>query len=197
VSVRVIRGGGAPAPRGRDLAPTARRIDAARYEARLEAERTTAGARAQADAIRAEAERAGLERANAKALAIMASAEQAAASVSERLTQLVVTATKAVAERAIASTLTTSDESLKTWATEALATFAGAKRIQLRANPRSIARLQELRGVELIPDPDLDEQTLVAHTELGDARVELRAQVDAFADAIAELLGKEVRRAHG
>jgi flagellar biosynthesis/type III secretory pathway protein FliH len=208
MTVRVIRGGGTPAPRGADFTPSARRIDAARYTARVESERTIAEARATAEEIveaakreaakiRNEAEREGLERAHAKALALLQSAQLAAESASDRLLDLVLMATKAVTERALGTSISQNDEALRGWATQALATFHGARNPKLRANPRSIARLNHLRGVELTPDPELDEHTLVAHTDLGDARVELRAQVDAVVDAIAEVLAKEVHKQHG
>jgi type III secretion protein L len=208
MTVRVIRGNGTPAPRGKDFTPTARRIDAARYAARLEAERTIAEARARAEeivgkankdaeAIRSEAERRGREKAHAETAALLTHAHHLTASASERLLDLVVTATKAVAERALATSIAHDDAALHSWAREALTTFVGARRIELRANPRSIQRLGEVRGAELIADPELDEQTLVARTDLGDARIELRTQVSAFVDAIAEVLAREVRKHHG
>jgi vacuolar-type H+-ATPase subunit H len=208
VTVRVIRGGGTPAPRAKDFTATAKRIDAARYAARVESERTIAEARTRADeiiehakheaeTIRKDAEQRGTEQAHAKTLALLQHAEHTAASVSDRILDLVLMATKAVTERALGTAITHNDEALRGWAREAIATFIGARQIQLRANPRSITRLHELRGVELTADPELDEQTLVAHTDLGDARIELRTQVDAFVDAIAEVLAKEVRKQHG
>ncbi len=208
MTVRVIRGGGTPAPRGHDFTETAKRIDGARYAARVESERTLAEARKQAeeivetakreaDQIRENAEREGRARAHAKALALLEHAERTTGSVSDRILELVLMATKAVAERALSTSLRENDEALRGWATQALATFTGARKIQLRAHPRSIQRLSDLRAVELTADPELDEQTLVAHTDLGDARVELRTQVSAFVDAIAEVLAKEVRKHHG
>lgn len=208
MTVRVLRAGGQPAPRGPDFAPSARRLDGARYEARLEAERTIAAARATAEqlierareeaaSIEREAERAGIERAHATTLALLQRAQLQTESGSERLHQLVVMATKAVTERALGMTLAHNDEALAGWAREALATFVGARRIELRAHPRTITRLRELRGVDVVADPELDEHTLIARTDLGDARVELRTQVQAFVDAIAEVLEREVRKHHG
>lgn len=190
MSVRVLRSGGAPAPRGRDFTPSARRIDAARFEARLEAERVIAEARARADAIAHDAEQRGRARAHAEAGALFIAAEREAARVAERATDLVVTAAKAVAERALGQALAVDPTP---WAREALATFKGARQIVVRGSAATLARLGDL-GVELAADPALADDELVVVTELGDARVELKTQIDALVEAIRDVLASEVRR---
>jgi hypothetical protein len=186
---RVIRGNGQPAPRARELLPTARRIDAARFAARIEAERTIAEARASADAIAREAEQRGRERAHAEAAALLLAAQREAARVAEHATDLVVTATKAVAERALGQALSIDPTP---WAREALTAFRGARTMTVRANAETAPRLRDL-GVEVVVDSELPAHTLVVLTELGDARVELKTQVDAFVEAIRDVLASEVR----
>lgn len=184
--------GDRPAPRGRDFTPTARRIDGERWAARLEAEKTIAAARAEAASIAAAAEEAGRERGHARAAAMLVAAQREAAAVAERASDLVVTATKAVAERALGHALT-DEASLTAWAREALATFGAARRVVVRANSKTVAMLRDL-GVELVPDDELDANVLMVRTELGDARVELRTQVHAFVEAIRDVLAAEVSR---
>lgn len=184
---RVIRGTGAPAPRGADFHPSARRIDAARFAARLEAERTIAEARSAAESIAREAEQRGRERGHAEAAAILLAAEREASRVAERATDLVVTATKAVAERALGQALAVDPTP---WAREALTAFRGARTVVVRANASTAARLRDVT-VEI--DDELPAHALVIVTELGDARVELRTQIDAFVEAIRDVLASEVR----
>jgi hypothetical protein len=194
--VRVIRAADprAPAPRATSFVPSARRMDAARYEARLEAERTIADARAEAERIREEARTRGREEGRAEVLALLVRAQAEAHAVAERATDLVVTATRAVAERALGQALQ-GDAPLAAWTREALATLAGARRIVLHASPATIARLSssELGPIALEEASDLPEGTLLARSELGEVSVELRTQVDAFVAAIADVLAKEVR----
>ena len=191
MSVRVIRAQGGPAPRAPGFTPSARRVDAARYEARLEAERTIAAARAEAESIREQARRRGAEEGRAEVIALLAKAEHEIARVAERASELVVTATRAVAERALGEAIR-DDEHLHAWAREALKTLAGARKIVLFANGSTIARLRHVEGVEL-REAELPEGTLLARSELGEAHVELRTQVDAFVTAIAEVIDHEVR----
>jgi hypothetical protein len=184
---RVIRGNGSPAPRAKDFHPTARRIDGARFAARVEAERVIAEARAQADAIAEQAERRGRERGHAEVAALLLAAQRDAARVAERATDLVVTATKAVAERALGQALAIDPTP---WAREALSAFRGAQRVVVRANAGTASRLSDVT-VEV--DDELPPDALVVVTELGDARVELRTQIDAFVEAIRDVLASEVR----
>lgn len=192
MTVRVIRGSGGPAPRAASFVPSVRRIDAARYEARIEAERTIADARAEAERIRDEARARGRDEGRAEVLALLVQAQAQTNAVAERATDLVITATRAVAERALGDALQ-SDQRLVAWTREALATLTGARRIVVRANAATLARLAAADlGLELRAD-DLPDGTLVATSELGELQVELRTQVDAFVAAIADVLAKEVR----
>ncbi|MBI2392760.1 MAG: hypothetical protein HYV09_24455 [Deltaproteobacteria bacterium] len=207
MTARVLREGSrAPAPRGRDFTPSARRVDAARWEARLEAERTIAAARdeaarileearQQAGAVRAEAARRGREDGHAEALAVLARARGEADALAERATELVVTATRAVAERALGAALDR-DEHLVAWARQALGSIAAARKIVVRANAATIERLRphlrELGAVELRVD-ELPDGTLHAASEVGELHVELRTQVESFVAAIADVLGREMR----
>lgn len=199
MTVRVIRASRGPAPRGASFVPSARRIDGARYEARLEAERTIAAAHAEAERLREQAREQGRAEGRAEVLALLAHAEARVASIaeraSERATDVVLAATRAVAERALGEALQT-DERLLSWTREALRSLAGARRIVLFASPATIARLGSMpsgamEGVEL-RQGELPEGTLFATSELGEVHVELRAQVDAFVAAIAEVLSREV-----
>jgi hypothetical protein len=193
MTVRVIRASGGPAPRAATFVPTARRIDAARYEARIEAERTIAEARADADRIREEARARGRDEGRAEVLALLVAAHAETNAIAERATELVVTATRAVSERALGEALK-NDERLVAWTREALATITGARRIVLHASAATIARLAntDLGPIELRA-AELPEGTLLAQSELGELHVELRTQVDAFVAAIADVLAKEVR----
>lgn len=191
MTVRVIRADKGPAPRAPSFVPTARRIDAARWQARLEAERTIAAARTEAERIREEARAQGRDEGRAEVLALLAKARLETENVAERASELVVTATRAVAERALGEALQ-NDDQLRAWTREALRTIAGARRIVLFASPSTIARLGSIEGVEL-RQGELPEGTLFATSELGELHVELRTQVDAFVAAIAEVIGKEVR----
>lgn len=191
---RVIRNGGAPAPRGVDFTPSARRIDAARFLARIEAEKAIAAAREEADVIRARARDEGLQRGRAEGLAQLTELQRRIADVGERSVDLVVTATRAVAERAIGAALTTDDQTLTAWARQALATFGGARKVELAANDATLRRLAGIGGIDLVADNDLPDFVLVARTELGDARIELGTQVEAFVDSIREVLSLEVSK---
>ena len=81
-----------------------------------------AAARANAEAIAAEAARVGRERAHAEIAALLATARAESAAVAERALDLIITATRAVAERAIGSAVAIDDSALTGWAREALAT---------------------------------------------------------------------------
>jgi hypothetical protein len=190
---RVIRGGGAPAPRSRDFKPSARVIDGARYAARLEAEQTIAKAHEEAAAIAERARREGEQRGRIEGLAALSSLQQRASEVADRSLDLIVMATRAVAERAIGSALATDEATLIAWAKQALAAFTGARKIAVHANETTLARLSGIRDVELVMDRDLPDFVLVARTELGDARIELGTQVEAFVASIRDVLASEVR----
>ncbi len=212
MTVRILRaspaGSGVPAPRGRAFAATVHTLDSARWEARLEAERTLAEARreaealvatahGEADAIRERATIAGREAAHAEVAALLARAQADSRKTAERATALVVTATKAVAERALGKTLAESDENLTGWAREALATIADAKRIVVRAAPGVAARLRGKdlgRSIEIVDDPAIEGNVLLARSELGGLTVDVRTQLDAFVAAIADVLQHEVSR---
>lgn len=191
---RVIRNGGAPAPRGRAFAQTAHRIDAARFAARIEAEKTIADARAEAEAIRARAHREGAQAGRIEGLAALASLRAEANAVAERSLDLIVMATRAVAERAIGSALMSDDATLTAWAKQALATFAGAKKIVLHGNRASLARLAGISGISEMVEADLPDFVLIVRTELGDARIELGTQVESFVASIRDVLAAEVAK---
>jgi vacuolar-type H+-ATPase subunit E/Vma4 len=200
VTVRVIKVGGGPAPREK-FQGNVRRIDAARWDARVESERTiaeaheqaraiVAEAQAKADAIRAQAEAEGKAKAQAESAAIMIAARAEAMRLAERATEVVIAATKAVAERALGRALE-SDAQLNAWAEQAIATLAGARKIAVHAAKATLARLDlPVNKVE----SELPEGVLLIRSELGDVRLELPAQVDALVNAISEVLGAEVRR---
>jgi len=198
VSVRVIKANAGAAPLTR-AHTTVRKLDAAAWIARIEAERTIAEARAQAQAIvaqaqaeasavKAQAEAAG--RAEAAALFIAARAE--IGRVAERTIEVVIAATRAVAERALGRAIATDDASLNAWANEAIATLAGAKRIAVHGHPRTLARLEA--PVIKVETPEMSEGVILVRFELGDARLELATQIEALTQAIGEVLAAEVRR---
>jgi hypothetical protein len=190
--MKILRAGQGPAPRGASFVPTARRIDAARYAARLEAERTIAEARAEAERLRAEARERGRNEGRAEVLALLAHAEARVEAAAADATEVVIAAARAVAERALGEALA-DDARLRAWTREALRTIAGARRVVLFANASTLARLGALEGVEL-REAALPDGALLATSELGELRVELRTQVDAFLAAIADMLGREVAR---
>lgn len=208
MSVRVIRSDGSPAPLARTPG-FVRVLDGARYEARVEAERMVAAARAEADAIVArareeataiaeQARESGRARAEAEATAILLKARADAHALAERTTDLVIAAARATAERALGQALATDDAALAGWAREAVATLAGARRVILLGNERTLARLSpHVRdlgpAVELRVD-DLPDFTVRAVSELGDARVALSTQVDVLVQALSDVLAAEVRR---
>lgn len=198
MTVRVIKAEGGRAPLVRTEA-TVRKIDASTWNARIEAEKTIARAReeaaaivaaaeAQAREVTAQAERTG--RAEAAALMIAARAE--AGKQAERATEIVIAATRAVAERALGRALATDDQVLSAWASEAIATLAGARKIALHAHPRTLARLNDLPVNKV--EAELPEGSILVRSDLGDVRLELGAQVETLTQAIAEVLAAEVRR---
>lgn len=185
---RVIKNGGPPAPRGRDFQPSARVVDGARFAARIEAEKTIAAARDEANAIVERARREGELKGRAEGLAALAALHQQSADIAARSLDVIVMATRAVAERAIGSALATDDATLRAWAEQALATFRGARRIALHVNEATLARLSGIQGVDLVLDRDLPDFVLVARSELGAARIELGTQVEAFVASIRDVL---------
>lgn len=196
MNVRVIRNPSRePAPlQMQSFVETARKMDGARFAARIEAEKTIAAARAEADAILERARTEGVQRGRLEGLAALLQLQREATEVAARATDLVVTATRAVAERALGSALATDDGLLQSWARQALAAFAGARRIKLHANPATLARLEGISGLELVTDAELPEFVLIARTELGEARIELGTQVEAFVQSIRDVLSAEVAK---
>ncbi|MGZ3417061.1 MAG: hypothetical protein ACXVEE_04300 [Polyangiales bacterium] len=199
MTVRLIKADGGRAPLAR-VETSVRKIDAATWNARIEAEKTIAAAREEAQAIvakahaearevTAKAESAG--RAEAAAMWIAARAE--AGKQAQRATEVVIAATRAVAERALGRALATDDQLLSSWANEAVATLAGARRIALHAHPRTLARLDAELPVNKV-EAELPEGTILVRSELGDVRLELATQVEALTQAIAEVLAAEVHR---
>lgn len=198
MTVRVIKAGSGPLPLAR-VEATVRKIDAATWSARIEAEKTIAAARAEALAIVAEAHARAAEvtaqaeaKGRAEAAAILIRSRAEAEKQAERATEMVMAATRAVAERALGRALATDDASLHAWASEALSTVAGARRIALHAHPRTLARLADLRVDKVAAE--LPEGTILVRSDLGDVRLELATQVEALTQAIAELLAAEVLR---
>ena len=203
----------APLP---SFAATARRIFASEYQARLEGERIVAASRREADAIleraradaRAIAERArsaGADAGKLEALAIVAAARADEAHTVDHALDAVVMATRAVAERAIGRALSLDDQALAGWAREALAPLRGARRIVVRGSTSSIERLRARLGelappgcevLDLVADASLPEGTLVARSELGEVKVELATQVEAFAQVLRDALAPVVRGKH-
>jgi flagellar biosynthesis/type III secretory pathway protein FliH len=185
---------------------TARRIHASEFEARLEGERIVAAARREAEAIADRARTEGMDAGRMEALSIVAAARADEARAIDRLLGVVVTATRAVAERALGRALSIEDDALVGWAREALAPLRGARKIVVRGHPASIdrlrARMSELGPsgnsvLELVSDPAMAEGTLLARSELGEVKVELRTQVAAFVDVLREALAPAVRGNHG
>ena len=217
MSVRIVRAQtSAPRPALPAFAATARRIHAAEYEARIEGERIVAAARREAEAVldraradaQAIAERArtaGADAGRLEALAIVAAARADEARTIDRCLDVVVMATRAVAERALAQALSLDDAALAGWAREALAPLRGARKIVVRGSATSIERLRARLG-ELAPpgcdvldlgaDAALPDGVLVARSELGEVRVELATQVAAFAEVLRSALAPVVRGKH-
>lgn len=219
MTVRVIRGDGArptPAVTSAGFAETARKMSAARYDARLEGERLIAEARRQADQIvqaaneqsAAITERARLEGVAAgriEAFAIVAKARIEESLLVDRASDVVVTASRAVAERAVGRVLSIDDEALAGWVREALAPLKGARRIVVRGHPANLTRLQQrLReiaptgcdSIELVTDHTFALDALHARSDLGEVRLEVRVQVDALISVLSDALAATVRGRH-
>ena len=221
MSVRVVRAsasGASPSSQGpasRDAwAPmlTARKIHAAAYEAKLEGERAIAEARRQAEAIvaRAHAQAAAIEeqtraraldQSRAEAIAILALARAEELALVDRATDVVVTAARAVAERALCRALREDDGALLDWARQALLPLRAARRVHVRGSRATIARLAAAvsqlapapSAIELEVDPALEDDALVARSDLGDVSLDVRSQAGALIEVLRAALLDTVR----
>lgn len=223
MSVRVIRSGDAAhaapttrATRARFEA-TARRIDAEKWNARVEGEAIIAEAKKQAASIVEEAEKRadrvregaraeGIEQGHREALATIAKVRAMATLSAEEASDVINSAARAVAERAIGQQISVDDAALAGWTREALASLHGARRIVVRGPTRTIDRLrahvQQIapRGagmLELVVDPAIAEGTLVARSELGEVHVEVKTQVAAILETIEEAMAAATRGRRG
>lgn len=224
MSVRVVRGRPAssedasPAASPEPLfVATARRLLVEREAARTDGARVVAAAREEAARILARAEedarmvqedarRAGVEAGRLEALAIVAAAHAEEGRLVERSLDLVVSAARVIAERALSEALATDDATLLAWTKAALVPLRGSRRVVLRAAAPSIDRLRAHLAViaeqaavrlELIVDDALPADVVVARSELGETRLELTAQVAALAEVLRGALEPEVRKRRG
>lgn len=221
ITARVLRDERSPAtplPLARErFASTVRLVHAERLAAATEAKRILDAARGEAAAIVARAEsdaRADAANARTEALdaarlesfALVARARDEESRVIDAATEVVVQATRAVAERALGERLALDDATLAAWAREGLLPLRGARRIVLRGQALTLERLQsrlrELapRGCDLV-EPVLDDAlpagVLHARSELGEVRLEVRTQVDSLVEVVRDAIAGAVRSAHG
>ena len=201
MSVRVVRDAGVVRPLELPPRPVVARIPAEIAAAREAAAAIVADAEAQADEVRARARSEGLAagRADAAALLIAIRADEAARAT--RLSGLVSMAAFAVAERLLGGALRSDDATLEAWARQSLSVFGRARRLVVRANPATSARLADRLSsiapskdlaLELLPDPAIALEELVVQADTGDARVELTAQIESLLLSLAPLLDAEL-----
>ena len=211
MNARIIRANsGRPLPSAAEsFASSGRRIAAEQWQALLEAERILGEARMAAEKIRDEAENAGRAKgkaeADARAIAVLSQIDAERAAIVDSCVQVVVAATRAVCERAMKQALSVDDATLAGWAREAIASLKSARRIQVRGARKVIdrlaLRLAELApsgaAVELLVDDSLDATTLVAHSDVGDVRLELTTQLDDLLSAIHGTVSTAVKVRRG
>ncbi len=195
---------------------TARRLVVEREAARKEGAGLVAAARAEAAHILARAEQdarrvqedarlAGAEVGKLEALGIVAAAHAEEGALVDRSLDLIVSAARVVAERAVSEALATDDGALLAWTRAALVPLRGSRRVVVRGAAAAIERLRNRLAeliesssnrmqVELVVDETLAEGRVVARSELGEIRIELSTQVAALAEVLRGALDPEVRK---
>ncbi len=180
----------------------------AREQAEEQARAVVAQALSEAEVIRRSARAAALAAAHAEVLALLVRARALEASLVERALPIVEHAVVAVAERLREERVAADPAALAAWVRASVAPLLGARRLQLRANPATVARLSaalaELarRGlgelpIELAIDAAAVDGVVVARSDLGEVRLELGAQLANLVEAIGPTLADALRGARG
>lgn len=180
-----------PATRGEELG---RRVPRATLDARDDAARILAEARAEATRIGEEAARAAREReiarVAAEVLVLRRTEEERAERELDRTVQLAVL----LAERLVGEALRVEPERIAALAAEALRETRGARRVRVEASAEDVATLEGLVAelgldvAEVAPSAELGRGSLVVHTELGRVDARLAPQLARLAEALREAL---------
>jgi flagellar biosynthesis/type III secretory pathway protein FliH len=175
-------------------AATARRVPREAMEARDEAARILAGARASAAAAAEEAAREAREEEAAKAatayLALRALEEQRA----ERDLERTIAIATLLAERVVGEAIAENPVRIAALAAEALRETRGARKITVEASPDDVPVLTEAlsalgEGVAAaVPNGELGRGSLIVHTELGRVDARLPFVLSRLAGAVREAL---------
>jgi flagellar biosynthesis/type III secretory pathway protein FliH len=191
--------------RGAEAHPLARRIPADVMDAREEAARIVAAARAEADRITRAARESGaraaeeaarearereIARVAAEAIAVRTADERRA----ERELDRTVGIAALLAERLVGEAIRVEPERIAALANEALCEARGARRVRVEASPEDapvLARVLAEVGAaaaEVVPNPELGRGSLLVLTELGRIDARLAPQLERLSEAVREAM---------
>jgi flagellar biosynthesis/type III secretory pathway protein FliH len=210
--VRIIRAPvlGAPAEDAPLLTPEARtRLARKELEAGERARETLARARAEAEALVAEARRAALDVATAarreareeqetRLAAAFLALRRAEEAHADRDLDRAIALAVVMAERLIGSALDHDPSLVASLARQALAEARGARRTTIEASPGDVPALERCLSeggfdgyaVEVRPSPSLDRGSLRLVTDLGAVSAELRPQLERLASALRDTVAR-------
>jgi flagellar assembly protein FliH/type III secretion protein L len=175
----------------------ARRIAAELIEARTEAARILAEAKAQASAVRAEAAssaaRSAREQEVAKLAAGFLALRHAEAQRLEADRDRIIELAVVLAERLLGDALRLDPSRIAELAAAALCEARGARRVRIDASPFDVAALTDAlaaigQDADIRPDDGLGRGSLVVHTDLGRIDGRLEPQLAVLASAVREAL---------
>lgn len=186
-------------PRAIELSTSrrARRLAREVLEARAEADRILAEARASASsAMEAATQQAAAEardREVARLAAGFLALRDADARRAERELDRVIELAVLLAERLIGEAIRVEPARVVELAASAIAEARGARRVRIDACPEDIDALREALGAmeqsaDIQPDPTLGRGSLVVHTDLGRVDARLEPQLSRLASALREAL---------